>query len=93
VTLSERAAVIRAAIRDAGPVVLQELLAGVRDRLVVAVTFLAVLELVKRREVAIEQPRAWGPILVRPTTIDERGGVAAEALAALPIDESLDSFA
>jgi segregation and condensation protein A len=93
VTLSDRAAMIRAALRDAGPVVLQELLAGVRDRLVVAVTFLAMLELVKRREVAIEQARPWGPILVRATTSDERGGVAAEALAAAPIDESLDSFA
>jgi hypothetical protein len=51
------------------------------------------LELVKRREVAIEQARPWGPIVVRPTTPEERGGVAADELAALPLDESLDSFA
>ena len=92
VTLGERAALIRAALRDAGPVVLQELLTGVRDRLVVAVTFLAMLELVKRREVAIEQARPWGPILLRSTTTEERGGVAAEALAAVPMDESLEAF-
>ena len=44
---------------------LQDLLAGVRDRVVAAVTFLALLELVKRREVTVEQDRPWGPILVR----------------------------
>ena len=65
ITLAERARVIRAALAHTGPVVLQELLAGVRDRVVAAVTFLALLELVKRREVTVEQDRPWGPILVR----------------------------
>ena len=65
ITMVERAAFIRAALADAGPVVLQDLLAGVRDRVVVAVTFLAMLELVKRREVSVEQDAPWGPIIVR----------------------------
>lgn len=65
ITLDERAALIRAALANAGPVVLQDLLAGVRDRVVVVVTFLAMLELVKRREVSIEQDAPWGPIIVR----------------------------
>ena len=65
ISLAERADLIRAALRDAGPVVLQELLAGVKDRVVVAVTFLAMLELVKRREVLVEQDAPWGPIIVR----------------------------
>lgn len=65
ISLAERAEVIRAALVGAGPVVLQELLAGVRDRVVVAVTFLAMLELVKRREVVVEQEVPWGPIIVR----------------------------
>lgn len=65
ITLAERARVIRAALAQAGPLVLQDLLAGVRDRVVAAVTFLALLELVKRREVTVEQDRPWGPILVR----------------------------
>ncbi len=64
-SLAERARFIRAALAEAGPVVLQDLLAGVRDRVVAAVTFLALLELVKRREVTVEQDRPWGPILVR----------------------------
>jgi segregation and condensation protein A len=63
--LAERARFIRAALADAGPIVLQDLLVGVRDRVVAAVTFLALLELVKRREVTVEQDRPWGPILVR----------------------------
>jgi segregation and condensation protein A len=68
ITLNERAAIIREAIErsGAGSVVLQELLRGVRDRVVVAVTFLAMLELVKRREVTVSQDVPWGPIVVRP---------------------------
>ena len=65
VTLAERADIIRAAIATAGPVVLQDLLRGVRDRVVIAVTFVALLELVKQREVAVAQDEPWGPILVR----------------------------
>lgn len=77
ITLAERAALIRAAIATAGPVVLQELLAGVRDRVVVAVTFLAMLELVKRREVTVEQETPWGPIIVRPVPRPVGGSPAA----------------
>ncbi len=65
ITLADRAAVIRAALRSAPVVVLQDLLAGARDKVVVAVTFLALLELVKRREVSAEQAEPWGPIVVR----------------------------
>ena len=63
ITLAERAAIIRAALRDAPTVVLQDLLSGVRDRVVIAVTFLAMLELMKRREIVVEQAepgvRSW----------------------------------
>jgi chromatin segregation and condensation protein Rec8/ScpA/Scc1 (kleisin family) len=45
-------------------VVLQDLLAGVQDRVVVTVTFLAMLELVKRREATVEQEVPWGPIII-----------------------------
>ena len=65
ISLVDRARIIRAALAEAGSVVLQDLLTGVRDRVVAAVTFLALLELVKRREVTVEQDRPWGPILVR----------------------------
>ena len=79
VTMAERTAVIRAALRDADSIVLQDILRGVRDRVVVAVTFLALLELSKRREVSLEQTEPWGPITARrivgssrrPTEVDE----------------------
>jgi len=58
-------AAIRAALAGSGAMVLQELLAGVRDRVVVTVTFLALLELAKRREVVLEQDEPFGPIRAR----------------------------
>lgn len=91
ITINERAAVIRAALRAAPSVVLQELLRGVRDRVVVAVTFLAMLELMKRREIIVEQAEPWGPIVARATPPGEQlaGGAAPDE----PLDESLRSFA
>ena len=65
-------------------VVLQDLLCGVRDRVVVAVTFLAMLELMKRREIIVEQAEPWGAIVARATD-----ALADDA----PLDESLESFA
>ncbi len=66
ITLEERAAVIRSALRHAPQIVLQDLLEAVTDRIVVAITFLALLELAKGREVAIDQTEPWGPIRVTP---------------------------
>ena len=66
ITLDERAAVIRSALLHAPQIVLQELLNDVTDRIVVAVTFLALLELAKGREVAIDQSEPWGPIRITP---------------------------
>jgi segregation and condensation protein A len=94
VTLTQRAAIIRMALRGAPSIVLQELLRGVSDRVVVAVTFLAMLELMKRHEVVVEQAEPFGPITARSTTVEERAaaGVAADVEQA-PLDESLDSYA
>jgi segregation and condensation protein A len=91
VTLTERAAAIRAALRGVDAIVLQELLHGVRDRVVVAVTFLALLELVKRREIVVEQAEPWGPIVARRAAPSSSASPAAVAEAE-PIDESLESF-
>jgi segregation and condensation protein A len=89
VTLAERTEIIRAALAGADFVVLQELLEGVRDRVVVAVTFLAMLELTKRREITLEQAEPWGPIIARRAATPAADG--AEAYG--EIDESLESFA
>jgi chromatin segregation and condensation protein Rec8/ScpA/Scc1 (kleisin family) len=84
-----RIAIIRAALAQADYVVLQELLQGVHDRVVVAITFLALLELTKRREITIEQAEPWGPIIARKVTTP-----AGEAAADYgEVDESLESFA
>ena len=94
ITLTQRAAIIRLALKGASTVVLQDLLQGVRDKVVVAVTFLAMLELMKRREVVVEQAEPFGPITARRMTADERvaAGLPAEVDEA-PLDESLESFA
>ena len=93
VTLTARAQIIRRALATADVVVLQELLRGVRDRVVVAVTFLAMLELMKRREIVVEQKEPWGPIVARRTTPEERiaAGLSPEADEA-PLDETLEDF-
>ena len=93
ITLAERAEVIRAALRSAPAVVLQELLAGTHDRVVIAVTFLALLELVKRREVVAEQAEPWGPIHCRRTTAEERAAGGFPIEPAVPLDEALEGYA
>jgi segregation and condensation protein A len=94
ITLAQRASIIRMALEGVPSIVLQDLLRGVHDRVVVAVTFLAMLELMKRREVVVEQAEPFGPITARRTTAEERAaaGVAADVEDA-PLDESLASFA
>jgi segregation and condensation protein A len=94
ITLTERAEILRRALRGASEIVLQDLLRGVRDRVVVAVTFLAMLELVKRREIVVDQSEPWGPIRARRTTAAERAaaGVSDDAVER-PLDERLESFA
>jgi segregation and condensation protein A len=65
ITLDERAAIIRTALRDTPVVVLQDLLEDLSDKVVVAITFLAMLELVKGRELSVEQDEPFGPIVCR----------------------------
>ena len=65
VTIEECADVIRRALRRAPGIVLQDLLRGTRDRVIIAVTFLAMLEMTRTREVVIEQQEPWGPIHCR----------------------------
>ena len=90
ITISERTAVIREALSGSDVIVLQELLRGVRDRVVVAVTFLAMLELSKRREITVEQAEPWGPIIARRLVPADGTPTAADGA---DIDESLESFA
>jgi segregation and condensation protein A len=85
ISMAERVVVIREALRYTDTIVLQELLEGVRDRVVVALTFLAMLELSKLREITLEQAEPWGPIVARR--------LAEVAAGESATDESLESFA
>jgi segregation and condensation protein A len=95
VTMTQRAMLIRRALASADVVVLQDLLRGVKDRVVVAVTFLAMLELMKRREIVVVQDEPWGPIMARRTTPEERAaaGVTDAIDEEATLDETLEGFA
>jgi segregation and condensation protein A len=66
VSIGDRLAAIREAVRLNGldGVDLESLLGGRTDRSFIAVTFLALLELAKRREVEVSQQTLWGPIII-----------------------------
>jgi len=66
VSIGDRLSAIREAVRERGlsGVNLESLLGDRRDRSFIAVTFLALLELAKRREVDVAQESLWGPIII-----------------------------
>jgi chromatin segregation and condensation protein Rec8/ScpA/Scc1 (kleisin family) len=66
VSIGDRLSAIREAVRQSGMsgVDLETLLGDRRDRSFIAVTFLALLELAKRREVLVVQDALWGPIII-----------------------------
>jgi len=66
VTIAIQIAALRGAMGRAGQVVLQRVLATCQSRTEVAVTVLALLELVRRRQATVQQDELFGPIVVRP---------------------------
>ena len=60
-----------------------------------AVTFLAMLELMKRHEIVVEQDEPFGPIIARRTTAAERAaaGLTGAIDEEAPLDESMESYA
>jgi segregation and condensation protein A len=67
ITIGQQIDVLRRALSRGGRVVLQTILARCRSRTEAAVTFLATLELVRRREVTASQDELFGPIMVEPS--------------------------
>jgi segregation and condensation protein A len=62
ITIADQIEVLHAALSGKGRVLLQTVLAKCRTRTEAAVTFLAALELVRRRQVSAEQGILFGPI-------------------------------
>jgi chromatin segregation and condensation protein Rec8/ScpA/Scc1 (kleisin family) len=64
ITIGQQIAVLREALAGGGRVLLQTILARCRSRTEAAITFLATLELVRRRQVSAEQHDLFGPIVI-----------------------------
>ena len=64
ITIGQQIAVLRHALAGGGRVLLHTILARCRSRTEAAVTFLATLELVRRRQVRAEQHDIFGPIVI-----------------------------
>ena len=64
ITIGQQIAVLQRALSAGGRVLLQTVLARCRSRTEAAVTFLATLELVRRRQVSAEQHDIFGPIVI-----------------------------
>ncbi|HYI65976.1 MAG TPA: segregation/condensation protein A [Candidatus Limnocylindrales bacterium] len=72
ITIGQQIGVLREALTQSGRIVLQSILARCRSRTEAAVTFLATLELVRRRQVTARQDDIFGPIVVE--SLPESGG-------------------
>ena len=82
VSVAERLAHLRELLRCAGRVTFDEAVAGA-DRMTVAVTLFALLELYKRGEVSWQQAQPFGEITIEPGAAAGNGAVRhAEALGA-----------
>ena len=64
ITIGQQIDVLRRALSGGGRVMLQTILERCRSRTEAAVTFLATLELVRRRQVSAQQEGVFGPILL-----------------------------
>jgi segregation and condensation protein A len=66
VTIREKIGLITTTLKQAGKATFRKLLQRVGSRLEIVVTFLAMLELVKRHRVQATQPNLFGDISLEP---------------------------
>jgi segregation and condensation protein A len=64
ITIGQQIAVLRHALSRGGRILLETILARCQSRTEAAVTFLATLELVRRREIRADQSELFGPIVI-----------------------------
>ena len=65
-TIEQQIGRLRQRLKERQTFQFTEILSAKRDRVEVAITLLAVLELIKRQEVSAHQPELFGPIELRP---------------------------
>jgi len=68
ITIGDKISQIEAALRRRGRVSFNRLLARATSRVEIIVAFLAVLELIKRQQVHVQQERAFGEIIITTRT-------------------------
>ncbi|MCX7707280.1 MAG: segregation/condensation protein A, partial [Anaerolineae bacterium] len=68
-TIEDQIQHIRRAAHEHGRITFQGLLRHVRHRMEIIVTLLAVLELIKQRQVIVTQPQAFGEIYIEPASV------------------------
>jgi segregation and condensation protein A len=78
-TIEEKIEVVLASISDGSPVRFRDLFKGLASRLEVIVTFVAVLELMKRLAISVRQEKAFGEIWIyraeiAPQPVEEASG-------------------
>ncbi len=66
VTIEERMTALSQQLRQGKPLRFKQILRQARSRMEIIVTFLAVLELIKQRQVRVHQPRPFDDILIEP---------------------------
>lgn len=84
VTIGQQMAHIREALDSHGHINFRQLLSDQRDHIEIIVTLLAVLELIKRRVVKVEQPDPFGDLIIaKDETAPELSDAEWEALTGL----------
>ncbi len=78
ITIGMQIRALRDALSASGRIVLQAVLATCRSRTEAAVTVLAALELVRRRQVTVHQDAIFGPIVIEPAALPAAGAGAEE---------------
>jgi segregation and condensation protein A len=68
VTIRGQMDMIRGRLQSQRQLLFGEMLARSADRVEIAITFLAILELIKRYEIAVRQEDLFGPIVIEPYT-------------------------
>lgn len=68
ITIKGQMEMIRLCALERRRVVFQEILAQARSRIEIAVTLLAILELLKQRQVTVSQEKLFGAIVIEPTS-------------------------